>query len=105
MLAGHTKFKVDGNFGMIKKVYRKSTILEVKQIVEVVIKSSPKGLNKVQRYENGQGFQYLDFKVLGKYFRKLFDISKYHHFLFESSNLGIVKVQEFAGSPFIEFDL
>ncbi|RHZ37119.1 Chaperonin [endosymbiont GvMRE of Glomus versiforme] len=105
MIAGHTKFKVDGNFGLIKKKYRKSTIYWVDDFVEVVQKSSPAGLNKTQRYEDGQGFQYLDFKVLERYFRKLSNIQRYHHFLFESSNLGVVKVQEFANGDFIEFDL
>jgi hypothetical protein len=105
MIAGHTKFKVDGNFGMIKKVYRKSTIYDVDDFVEVVIKSSPKGLNKVQCYENGQGFQYLDFKVLGKYFNKLSNLGKYHHFLFSSDSLGVVKVQEFANGNYEEFSL
>jgi hypothetical protein len=71
MIAGHTKFSPDRNFGMIKKLYRKSTIYTKEQFMEVVEKSSPQGLNKVQCYENGQGFQYLDFKILEKYFVKL----------------------------------
>jgi hypothetical protein len=96
MIAGHTKFKVDGNFGMIKKRYRKSTIYSKEEFVEVVEKSS--FLNKVQCYENGKGFQYYDFKVLEKYFEKLFRIGRYHHFLFEKSNLGVVKVKEFVNS-------
>jgi hypothetical protein len=105
MIVGHTKFKVDGNFGLIKKLYRKSTICGKKQIAEVVKKSSPAGLNKVQFYENGQGFQYLDFKVLEKYFKKLPNIGKYHHFLFSADDLGVIKAQEFANGDFIEIDL
>jgi hypothetical protein len=81
MIAGHTKFKVDGNFGMIKKRYQKSTIYTKEQFVEIVEKSSPAELNKVQCYEEGRGFQYFDFKVLEKYFSKLPKIGKYHHFL------------------------
>jgi hypothetical protein len=105
MIAGHTKFKVDGNFGMIKKLYRKSTINCVDDFVKVVEKSSPAGLNKTQRYENGKGFQYFDFKVLEKYFKKLPNIAKYHHFHFSADKLGVVRVKEFIGSPFEEFDL
>ena len=105
MIAGHTKFKVDGNFGLIKRRYRKSTIYTKEQFEEVVIKSSPVGLNKVQCYEDGRGFQYFDFKVLEKYFEKLPKIGKYHHFFFESSNLGVVKVKEFVDSEWEEFDL
>jgi hypothetical protein len=96
MIAGHTKFKVDGNFGMIKKRYRKSTIHSKEDFVRVVEKSS--SLNKVQCYESRQGFQYLDFKVLEKYFEKLFRIGKYHHFLFSADKLGVVKVKEFVDS-------
>ena len=44
MIAGHTKFKVDGNFGLIKRLYRKSTIYHKEQFLEVVRKSSPAGL-------------------------------------------------------------
>ena len=102
MIAGHTKFKVDGNFGMIKRKYKNSTVYTKEQFVEVVKKSSPVGLNKVQCYEDGQGFQYLDIKILEKYFEKLFRIGKYHHFFFSADN---VKVKEFVDSDWEEFDL
>ena len=106
MIAGHTKFRVDGNFGMIKRKYRKSTIFSKKQFDEVVKKSSPLGLNKVQCYEDGMRFQYYDIKgTLKKYFEKLPNIAKYHHFYFSSDKLGIVEVREFADSPSIEFNL
>jgi hypothetical protein len=103
MIAGHTKFKVDGNFGMIKRKYRKSTIYTKEQFEEVVSESS--FLNKVQCYENGQSFQYFDFKVLEKYFYKLPNINKYHHFLFNDDRLGVVKVKEFVDSSAEKFDL
>jgi len=105
MIAGHTKFSPDRNFGMIKKRYRKSTIYCKKDFVKVVKESSPNGLNKVQCYEDGKGFQYFDFKVLEKYFVKLLNITKYHHFYFSADNPGVVKVQEFVDSPLIEFNL
>ena len=66
MIPGHTKFKCDGSFGLIKKLYRKMTVDCVDHIVEVVKRSSTAGLNKAQCYENGKGFQYLDLNsVLG----------------------------------------
>ena len=93
MIPGHTKFKCDGNFGMIKKLYRKTRVDCLDHVVEVVKRSSPAGLNKTQCYEGGKGFQYLDIKaILGIYFKKLPSIQKYQHFLFEASNLGTVKV-------------
>src|SRR5436190_8616781 len=60
MIPGHTKFKCDGSFGLVKKLYRKTTVNCVNDIVEVVKKSSTAGLNKAQRYDNGKAFQYLD---------------------------------------------
>jgi len=105
MIAGHTKFKVDGNFGMIKRKYRKSTIYNKEDFIEVVKKSSSQGLNKVRCYKDGEEFKYYDFKVLEKYFEKLFKVGKYHHFLLGADRLGIIKVKEFVDSDFEEFDL
>src|ERR1051325_4628682 len=104
MTAGHTKFSPDGNFGLIKKLYRKSTINCMDEFVEVVKKSSPAGLNKTQCYKEGKGFQYLDIKVLERYFTKMPNITKYHHFHFSTDNPGVVIVQEFADSPLIEIN-
>ena len=106
MVPGHTKFKCDGNFGMIKKLYRRTRVDCLDHVVSVVKKSSPAGLNKAQCYEDGKGLQYLDIKsILGIYFKKLPSIQKYQHFLFEASNFGTVKVQEIANGPFVEFNL
>ena len=69
-------------------------------------RSSAAGLNKVQCYDNGKGFQYLDLNsVLGIFFKKLSGLQKYHHFLFEAANPGIVKAQLVANGAFTEFNL
>src|SRR4051794_34060089 len=95
MIPGHTKFKCDGSFGLIKKLYRKTRVDYLDHVVEVIKRSSLAGLNKAQCYEGGKGFQYLDIKaILGIYFKKLNGLQKYQHFLFEASNLGVVKTQE-----------
>lgn len=76
--------------------------------VKLVEKSSSSGLNKTQRYHGGtfRGFQYLDIKGgLEKYFRKLPNIAKHHHFFFSADNLGIVKFQEEVNGEFKEFSL
>jgi len=71
MVPGH-KFKCDGSFGLIKKLYRKTTVDCVDHIVEVVKKSSTAGFNQSQFYHDGKGFQYLDLNsVLGIFFKKL----------------------------------
>ena len=35
MIPGHTKFKCDGSFGLIKKFYRKTTVDCVDHVVDV----------------------------------------------------------------------
>ena len=93
MIPGHTKFKCDGSFGLIKKLYRKTTVHCVNHTVEVVKKSSSTGLNKAECYKNSKGFRYLDFKsVLENFFKKLNGLQKYQHFLFETANSGVVTV-------------
>ena len=106
MIPGHTKFKCDGSFGLVKKLYRKTTVNCVNDIVEVVKKSSTTGLNKAQRYDNGKAFQYLDLNsVLGIFFKKLSGLQKYQHFVFEAAKPDIVKAQLVANGAYTEFNL
>ena len=94
MIPGHTKFKCDGSFGLIKKLYRKTTVDCVDHIVEVVKRSSTAGLNKAQCYENGKGFQYLDLNsVLGIFFKKLSGLQKYQHFFLKQLILELSKLK------------
>src|SRR5947199_9953056 len=60
MVPGHTKFKCDGSFGLIKSLYRKTTVDCVDHVVDVVKRSSITGLNKARRYNGDEGFQYYD---------------------------------------------
>ncbi|CAG8568054.1 5355_t:CDS:10 [Ambispora leptoticha] len=99
-------FMVDGSFGLVKKLYRKTMVNCVNDIVEVVKKSSTTGLNKAQRYDSGKGFQYLDFNsVLGIFFKKLSGLQKYQHFVFEAANPEVVKAQMVVNDAFTEFNL
>src|SRR5207247_1609888 len=92
MVPEHTKFKCDGSFGLIKKLYRKTTVDCMNHIVEVVKRSSTDGLNKVRCYDNGKGFQYLDLNsVLGIFFKKLNGLQKYQHFFLEQLDLELSK--------------
>src|SRR4051812_35735726 len=70
MVPGHTKFKCDGSFGLVKRLYRKTTVDCVDHVVDVVKRSSIAGLNKAQRYNGDEGFQYYDFvSSLETYFK------------------------------------
>ena len=72
MVPGHTKFKCDGSFGLIKRLYRKTTVDWVDHIVDVVKRSSITGLNKARCYNGSEDFQYFDIlSSLEIYFRKL----------------------------------
>jgi hypothetical protein len=106
MVPGHTKFKCDGSFGLIKRLYRKTTVDCVDHIVDVVKRSSITGLNKARCYNGSEGFQYFDIlSSLEIYFRKLPGMQKFQHFLFTSAMPGVVKVQEFANGPCQDFKL
>ena len=78
MIPEHTKFKCDSSFGLIKKLYRKTTVDCIDNIIEVIKRSSIIRLNKTQRYDARKGFQYLDIKsILEIYFKKLPGIQKF----------------------------
>ena len=78
MISEHTKFKCDGSFGLIKKLYRKTTVDCVDHIVKVVKRFNLAGLNKAQCYKNGKVFQYLDLNsVLNIFFKKLNRLQRY----------------------------
>ena len=46
MIPEHIKFKCDSSFGLIKKLYRKTSVDCIDHVVEIVKKSSSAGLNK-----------------------------------------------------------
>ena len=56
MIVGYIKFKCDGSFGLIKKLYRKTSVDCVDHVVKVVKRSSLVRLNKAQYYEDGKDF-------------------------------------------------
>lgn len=90
MIPGHTKFICDSCFGLIKIFYRKSKINTVDDVVSIVNNSTTVHLNTSQRYLNGEGFQYYNFKDYFQKFKKIPNIQKYHHFYFTSQRPGVV---------------
>ena len=46
MILGHIKFKCNSSFGLIKKLYYKTTVNYVDRIINVIKKSSIARLNK-----------------------------------------------------------
>lgn len=98
MLVGHTKFIPDAYFGLIKLIYRRSKIYTYRQMVNVINSSTVGRYNICQTFTNDKeerNFKYRNWSTwLLKYFKKLPNISKYHHFLFDESKPGIVVVKK-----------
>ena len=90
MIPGHIKFICDSCFGLIKILYRKSKVNTVDDVVSIINRSTTVHLNTSQRYLNGEGFQYYNFKDYFQMFKKLPNIQKYHHFYFISQHPRVV---------------
>jgi len=109
MIVGHTKFAPDGYFGLIKYLYRRSNVYTYDQLVDIIEKSSEKGHNLCQRYRDVNGsvnFEYRDWSTwLSKYFKKLPNITKYHHFAIDSQEPGMIVVKESIDSLEEKFNL
>ncbi|PKK70580.1 hypothetical protein RhiirC2_866099 [Rhizophagus irregularis] len=90
MIPGHTKFICDSCFGLIKIFYRKSKVNTVDDVASIVDNSTTVHLNASQRFLNGEGFQYYNFKDYFQKFKKIPNIQKYHHFYFTSQHPGVV---------------
>jgi hypothetical protein len=90
MIPGHTKFICDSCFGLIKVLYRKSKVNTIDDVVSVIDRSTTVHLNVSQRFLNGEGFQYYNFKDYFQMFKKIPNIQKQHHFYFTSQHPGVV---------------
>lgn len=109
MVVGHTKFAPDGYFGLIKYRYRRSDVYTYHQLADLIEASSEHGHNLCQRYLDQQenpNFTYRDFRHwLLKYFKKLPNITKYHHFHFDHRKPGMVQVKKTIDGAPREFNL
>ena len=96
MVPGHTKFICDSFFGHIKKVYWKHKV-NIIDDVKNIINNSAKG-NEAVLYSNGINWNWYDF---GEFFKSHFvslpNIKQYHHFHFNSENIGKVYVSKKSG--------
>lgn len=103
MLVGHTKFAPDGYFGLIKYRYRRSRVYTYEQLADIIEQSTRNRHNLCQRYQDETGvanFEYRDWtNWLAKYFAKLPNITKYHHFMLDRKEGGIVTVKEAIDGP------
>ena len=89
MLVGHTRCFVDGNFGLLKKFYRRSDVDTMQQLRDVVNNSSR--TNNAQMYS----WEWREWdKALDTLFKPIPGIRKLQHFTFSSSQKGQVTVKD-----------
>ncbi len=98
LVVGHTKFSPDSHFGLIRQRYRNSHVYTYDQLAGVIEESAKDECNKCQRYcdqVNGLKIIYRDWTAwLSVFFRKIPGIKKYHHFIIDSEEPGIVALKE-----------
>jgi hypothetical protein len=94
---GHTKFSCDWQFGLIKKVLRHTPASSINDLVNIINKSSITNYAVPTGDEKGQVFVTV-YDWTGFFNTKLLkvvpNITKYSHFNFDSSWMGVVNCQE-----------
>ena len=103
MLVGHTKFSPDRFFGLFERLYSRSLVDTMTDIVRVVEESSTSGKNKAQLTISASGTRHVHWidwsQVLRDFFKSIPNITSYHHFKLSKVEPGIVTVKEYANSP------
>lgn len=91
MLVGHTKFSPDWCFGLLKQRYRRCVVNCLDDLVGVVESSA--NVNTVQLVGDQEGetrvptYDWCGY--FKPHFKKLNNITKYHHFKFTSTEKGV----------------
>lgn len=109
LIAGHTKFAPDRCFVMIKKCYKVNFVSSIYELAGMIEASSSTGVNKAQlvgTHDNRIIVPVYDWALfLSRYFKKLPNIKKYHHFRFSKNEPGKIYVKENSFSPEQSFSL
>jgi len=108
MVAGHTKFSPDGFFGLFKLKLKNSEVDDLEDLVNVV-ESSTNGYNIAQTIydENDERKVFFNSwtEYLKNFFKPLPNILKYHHFIFNQEEPGIVYVKKSIDGELIDIDI
>lgn len=107
MVPGHTKFSPDGFFGLFKLKLKNSEVDDLEDLVKV-IDLSTNGYNTVQTiFEANERkvFFYNWTEYLKNFFKPLPNILKYHHFIFNQEQPGIVYVKKSIDGKLIDRDI
>lgn len=95
-IPGHTRCLVDGGFGHIRKLFRRSDVDSFNQLVDVVQKSASSNVAIPYKHEDGGAtWEWRDWKsFLSTNFKAVRNIRKYHHFRFSCQDPGYVFLKE-----------
>lgn len=100
LLTGHTKLAPDRFFGLIKKVYRRSAADTLQDLGRIVTESTIAGKN-IPEYtvdmlgrRNVTWYDWTAF--LAQFFKRIPNITKYHHFSASDSDPGTILMKAFA---------
>jgi len=108
MVPGHTKFSPDGFFGLFKLKLKNSEVDDLEDLVKVV-NSSTKGYNIAQTiFDETREKKVLFYswtKYLKTFFKPLPNILKYHHFIFNQEQPGIIYVKKSIDSELLIVDI
>ena len=92
MTAGHTRYLVDGCFGLLKQSYRRNDIYTLNQLADVV--NSSAGCNTSYVLSDNDLLWSGSDDWLADFFKPIKGIRKLHHFVFSKNFPGVVKVKE-----------
>ena len=106
LLTGHTKFSCDWCFGLVKRLYRKTKVDCLQDIVAVVEQSSDVNLSQLCGTEDEEvivpSFDWTTF--LAQFFRKVVIVKKFHHFHFEEGSTTL-RVQKYSDTAYLTQEL
>ena len=106
MLPGHTKFRPDAYFALLKKCYkRQNRIDDLADLAECVRKSGRNATSVPQLYKDWEYYDWTAF--LSQWFAPQVGHSKFHLYAFDKGHPGIMKVKVIPGfgSEMKEFKL
>lgn len=100
--AGHTKFSPDWCFGLMTRLYRKTKVSCMQDIVGVVNNSSQQGVNVPQLVEDDDGNVIVPTYAWKAFFspvyKKVVGLKKNHHFSIDRASSGTVLIKEYVES-------
>ena len=92
LVPGHTKFAPDWCFGLFKRLYRKTKVGSLMDIVQVANNSASCNFAQLVTDEDGTtmvpNFDWANF--FAPHMKKIVDIKKLHHFRFSADEPGVV---------------